>query len=1380
MVINDIEQTERDTAEEQCLPHLLMERVREHPDRTAVVHGSELLSYRDLAVRSAGIADDLRNLGVVPDDSVGIFVEPSIALMTSVWGVLLAGGAYLPLSPEYPEERLRYMIEDSGVRVVITSEDLRPQLSLLAPPGTRIICPESPESPAVFGAPGGPPPEWTAPAGLTPDRLAYVIYTSGSTGKPKGVMIEQRSIVHQMRWLAESGALDRSTTVLQKTPMSFDAAQWEILAPVCGSRVVVGAPGLHRDPERIIETVIAHRVTALQCVPTLLQALLDTEEFSSCTSLTRVFSGGEALSGNLAEKFLDTLPGSALTNLYGPTETTVNASAFTVDRRTLAESPQMVPIGRPVPGTRFHILDGDRKPVGAGEVGELYIGGVQLARGYLNRPELTAERFIAHTCDGEKNSVRLYRTGDLAHWSDDGTVRFAGRADNQIKLRGFRVELDEIRLAIETHDWVKNAAVLVKEDPATGFQNLIACIELSPKEAALMDQGSHGAHHQSKESKLQVRAQLANPGTRDDRETGGRKAVDLPGRTPTPEQRRLAFARKTYRSFEGGEVTAADLLALLAGPGAPAAESRDISDLDLAGLGELLRNFGQFLSEERLLPKYAYASPGALYATQLYLETDGLPFLAPGFHYYHPVEHRLILITPRTGAPEQRARIRLHFVGKRRAIEPVYKNNILEVLEIEAGHMAGLFDRVLPAHGLGLEATAYEPAAMDHLDCAEEDFYLGTFEMLPLAAVRPRPRPDIYVQAHAGKVTGLPEGQYRYRNGVLDRVSDALVHKRHVIAINQQVYEKAAFGITVISRAREAWLDYADLGRELQHLQMNGLRIGLMSSGYSSKTGHDLPAATRMAGILGALGESAGASYFAVGGRISEGQLRSEGMREDIVHMKGPAEIIREDLSRFLPDYMMPNRVVVMDGLPLSANGKIDVKALESSDRITALNTGRVFVAPRTRTEERIRDIWEKVMKQDGSSVQDDFFASGGNSLLAVGLVNRINRAFGSALPLQILFDSPTIEKLARALESTDTEPASRLVRLHTEGAGNPVFCWPGLGGYTMNLRPLAGELGIGRPFYGVQSYGINPGEIPYATIQEMAAADVRAIERLQRNGPYTLWGYSFGARVAFEAAHQIERAGGTVENLFLLAPGSPVLPQPDGGARPHGDDDPVYTNKAYVRILHSVFAGTITGEEADACVAHAEDDESFTEFIRGKRPELDAELVGRIIRIVRRTFQLRYTFQELRERKVKAPITLFKARGDDYSFIESSSGYSEAEPTVVELACGHYTMLRSPGLNELTQQIRHRLSTGRRLPIRKEETVVPHVNIKHFPVPLSEDQQSELVAAVTRAVTSAFRCDEGAISVALEPVEKEVWNERVYIPEIVQRKNLLLKTPNY
>jgi non-ribosomal peptide synthetase component F len=252
-------------------------------------------------------------------------------------------------------------------------------------------------------------------------------------------------------------------------------------------------------------------VTTLQCVPTLLQALLDTERLSACTSLRKVFSGGEALSRPLARALGAALPWAGLVNLYGPTECTINATAYLVDPDALEEGAGAVPIGVPVDNTQCYILDEQLAPVDIGEPGELYIGGVQLARGYLHRPEQTRERFVPSPF---VPTERLYRTGDLAYWNPDGTIQFTGRADNQVKLRGYRVELDEIALAIEEHTWVRRAAAVVTDDARTGFQNLVACVELNPKEAALMDQGNHGAHHQSKASRLQVRAQLSNPGVR--------------------------------------------------------------------------------------------------------------------------------------------------------------------------------------------------------------------------------------------------------------------------------------------------------------------------------------------------------------------------------------------------------------------------------------------------------------------------------------------------------------------------------------------------------------------------------------------------------------------------------------------------------------------------------------------------------------------------------------------------------------------------------------------------------------------------------------------------------------------------------------------------
>ncbi|MGW3226981.1 non-ribosomal peptide synthetase family protein [Kitasatospora sp. NPDC001095] len=1265
-----------------ALTGLLDRQAGIRPDAPAVLGEGGGLTFRELSGTARRLAVRLRRLGAGPDGCVGLYVEPSVELVAGAWGVLHAGAGYLPLSPEYPEDRLRYMLEDSGTRIVLTQAHLRERLAALAPAGTAVVTFEDAE----------PLPD-AAEDAAAPESLAYVIYTSGSTGRPKGVMIEHRSVVSQLRWMHSAGHLDPEVTVLQKTPMSFDAAQWEILAPAVGARVVAGTPGLYRDPEALVAAVRRHRVTALQCVPTLLRALLDTEGFTDCTGLTRVFAGGEALSRRLARDLLQALPQAALVNLYGPTECTINATSHLVDPAAPGDGAGSVPIGRPVADTRCYVLDEELLPVAADGVGELYIGGVQLARGYLNRPELTAERFVRAPFDpGE----RLYRTGDLVQWNPDGTLQFAGRVDNQVKLRGYRVELDEIARAIEEHTWVRRAAAVVTGDDRTGHPNLVACVELNPREAALMDQGSHGGHHQSKASKLQVKAQLSDPGLRDRSGLAGRERVELPGRKETEEQRRETFARKTYRFYEGGAVTRDDLTALLA-PRPAGACGRDPELLGLPELGRVLRWFGQFHSEERLLPKYSYASPGALYATQLYLETDGLDGLAAGLYYYHPVEHVLVRIGP--AEPASEPYLRLHFSGKHGAVEPVYKNNIREVLEFETGHMLGVLAEVLPGYGLDVRPLGLDPAVKDRLDVAEEDHYLGGFAVVRAGGPARAERVELYVQAHEGRVDGLPGGLYRYADGELTHVSDEVVESRHVIAINQAVYARASFGITAVSRTEEEWLQYVELGAVLHRLQRNGLAMGFMSSGYSSKSGHPLPAARRIDEILAGRGITPGPSYFFLGGKVSEEQIRSEGMHEDTVHMKGPAEIIKEELATLLPDYMLPGRVLVLDALPLTANGKVDLKALAASEAVRTADVRGEFVAPATGCERWLAEAWGRALNYEDVSVTDEFFAVGGNSLIAVALVNRINREFGVALPLQVLFECPRLGDLAGRIERARGEgdgggrgesggggAASRLIPLHPGDAGRAVFCWPGLGGYPMNLRPLGREASGGRAFYGVQAYGINPGETPYPTIREMAAADVAELRRVQPRGPYTLWGFSFGARVAFEAAWQLERAGQRVERLLLICPGNPKVRHGDGRRRGR---EASYTDPGYLTILFGVFTGRIGGPELERCLAETVDESTFVAFVHRMLPELDEELIRRITGIVGETYEFEYSFRELAERRLEAPVTLFKAAGDDYSFIEGRSGYSAAPPTVVDLAGDHYGVLREHGVAELAAAIR-------------------------------------------------------------------------------------------
>ncbi|HXO81662.1 MAG TPA: amino acid adenylation domain-containing protein [Mycobacterium sp.] len=1275
------------------LPGLLRSQSLLHAESIAVSHNDQQLTFAQLADKSEQLAVHLQSLGAEADDCIGIFMDPSIDLMVGVWGVLFAGAAYLPLSPEYPDERLRHMIADSGTKVVLADQALRARLTTLAPAETIIA--DLADARDYRGA--------DLSDKASPDNVAYLIYTSGSTGKPKGVMIEHRSIVNQLQWLASTHGLDERTTILQKTPLSFDAAQWEILAPACGSRVVMSGPGAYRDPEQLLDLIVNHDVTVLQGVPTLLQALVDTEELRRCTSLTRIFSGGEVLPKKLAAQLLDTLPGCALINLYGPSECTINASSFVVERdSTLAGAPS-IPIGAPAHGVTFYIFDDKGAPTAVGEAGELHIGGVQVARGYVQRPDLTAERFVRNPLASEAGQDRLYRTGDLARWNADGTVEFVGRRDNQVKLRGYRVELDEVRAAVELHEWVKRAEVIVRDDPRTGA-NLVVFTEVDAKEAAVMDQGNHGVHHQSKSSKLQVKAQLSNAGCCQDATLADCRRIDLPGRIPTAEQRRIVFGRKTYRFFEGGDVTQADLLKLL-DKQPPISDARSIDSLTLDELGGILRYFGQFHSDERLLPKYGYASPGALYATQLYLEISGIAGLASGIYYYHPIQHQLALVAP---AATDGACLRLHFVGRRNAIEPVYRNNIQEVLQIEVGHMLGLFDAVLPAFGLAVGGFDSESAPANL--GAPDDFRLGSCDIVPMAGPDAADPVEVYVQAHEGRISDLPAGQWRYSAGSLERVSGELVQKRHVIAINQQTYERAAFGITMLSHSPSVWTRYVDLGRKLQQLQMNDLGLGFMSSGYSSESGNDLPSARRVADIFGAGDGSA--FYFVVGGRVSATQWSSEGMAEDAVHMKGPAELIRDDLAQRLPHYMVPNRVTVIDTMPLTANGKVDVKALQALDEsMTKLCTGPIE-EPRTETEKVIARLWRATMHRDDVSIRDDFFAAGGNSLSAVVLINKINRQLGTALPLQVLFEAPTISELAARVDRDGGAGCSRLVPLRGDGEGAPVYCWPGLGGYPMNLRLLAANAPADRPVFGIQASGINAGETICPSLAEMAALDVEMIKKHQPEGPYTLWGYSFGARLAFEVAYQLEQLGDEVEHVFLMAPGMPSLPFP---GRVAADAESSFDDRLFVAVLFSVFAGSLAHPALSACLDAATDEDAFVAFIAEHFDHLDGDLVRRITGVVRETFHFPVT---LDQRRISAPITVFTAQGDEVSPLENLDGVSSSPRTVVRLAADHYSLLRAAGIDELAEAIQARL----RVPAED----LHQTNVRHFPIPLGGQRRTQ------------------------------------------------------
>ncbi|MGJ5730160.1 non-ribosomal peptide synthase/polyketide synthase [Pseudomonas aeruginosa] len=423
---------------------LFEEQVERTPTAPALAFGEERLDYAELNRRANRLAHALIERGVGADRLVGVAMERSIEMVVALMAILKAGGAYVPVDPEYPEERQAYMLEDSGVQLLLSQSHLKLPLAQ----GVQRIDLDR-------GAPWFEDYSEANPdIHLDGENLAYVIYTSGSTGKPKGAGNRHSALSNRLCWMQQAYGLGVGDTVLQKTPFSFDVSVWEFFWPLMsGARLVVAAPGDHRDPAKLVALINREGVDTLHFVPSMLQAFLQDEDVVSCTSLKRIVCSGEALPADAQQQVFAKLPQAGLYNLYGPTEAAIDVTHWSC----VEEDKDAVPIGRPIANLACYILDGNLEPVPVGVLGELYLAGRGLARGYHQRPGLTAERFVASPfVAGE----RMYRTGDLARYRADGVIEYAGRIDHQVKLRGLRIELGEIEARLLEHPWVREAAVL--------------------------------------------------------------------------------------------------------------------------------------------------------------------------------------------------------------------------------------------------------------------------------------------------------------------------------------------------------------------------------------------------------------------------------------------------------------------------------------------------------------------------------------------------------------------------------------------------------------------------------------------------------------------------------------------------------------------------------------------------------------------------------------------------------------------------------------------------------------------------------------------------------------------------------------------------------
>jgi amino acid adenylation domain-containing protein/non-ribosomal peptide synthase protein (TIGR01720 family) len=453
-----------------CTVHQLFEeQVAKTPDNIALIFGEQQLTYNAVNQQANQLAHYLCKQGACENRLIAICLKRSLAMVISILAVLKAGAAYVPIDPEFPEERVYALLSDSNPLLIISH-------SLLAYKFRRVI---DKKKVVFIDRPNDIDKEPTnnrlASKNLT-DPI-YVIYTSGSTGIPKGVINTHLGLTNRLRWAQATYLLTKNDCILQKTPFTFDVSFWECLWPlIAGARLLIAKPDGHKESAYLKEIIIKQQVTTIHFVPSMLEEFLKQPKLAQCISLKRVICSGEALTYSIREKFYQKLPKVKLYNLYGPTEASIDVTAYDCSKEL---GQKIISIGKPIANVQIYILDHYLNPVPIGIKGELHIGGVALAKGYLNQQALTEEKFIPNPFN-HFLSKKLYKTCDLARWLPDGNIEYLGRNDDQIKLRGFRIELGEVEQHLLKYPGISQAAVVIRNQKAN--KQLVAYLVLKEKQ----------------------------------------------------------------------------------------------------------------------------------------------------------------------------------------------------------------------------------------------------------------------------------------------------------------------------------------------------------------------------------------------------------------------------------------------------------------------------------------------------------------------------------------------------------------------------------------------------------------------------------------------------------------------------------------------------------------------------------------------------------------------------------------------------------------------------------------------------------------------------------------------------------------------------------
>jgi amino acid adenylation domain-containing protein len=1036
-------ETKADYSYNKCIHQLIEEQAARTPDAVAVVFENQQLTYAELNSQANQLAHYLRSLGLETEVIVGLCVERSLDMIVALIGILKAGAAYLPLDPEYPQERLQFMLEDSQVPLLLTQSSLIDKLPNHR--GKTVFL-------AEIWQEIKPMNRDNLTGKVTASNLANVIYTSGSTGKPKGVMVEHQGLSNLALAQIQTFAVSSQSRVLQFASFSFDACISEVLMALgAGARLYLASkenlmPGLP-----LIKQLRENKITHITLPPSAL-AVLPWENLSS---LQTIIVAGEACSPELVKKWSQ---GRNFFNGYGPTEGSVCA---TVAKCTPVD--EKITIGRPIPHVQVYILDSHLQPVPIGVPGELHIGGAGVARGYLNRLELTAEKFISNPFvsldppltpldKGGERPSKLYKTGDLARYLPDGKIEYLGRIDNQVKVRGFRLELGEIEAVLSQHPLVQEAVVMARADQASDHDqdqlntNLVAYLVPALKGQVLPEQLAQWQSEYVSDWQKIYEESYSKPQPQTEDPTfniSGWNSSYTGQAIPAAEMQewvdqtvsRILGNQPPQRVLEIG--CGSGLLLFRVAKHCEEYWGADYSAAAINNLEQLCSTIEGLEGQVKLLHRTADDFTGIPQATFDRVVINSV------VQYFPSVDYLLQVIAGAVKAIADRGKIFLGDIRSLSLLEPYHAavqlaraeaNKTLEQWQKQVNQSVATEEELLIAPQFFIALKQRFPR-ISWVEIApkrgQADNELTQF------------RYDVTLHLDTnGQKTTIPWLNWQRDRFSLGQLQDKLkLEQPEYLGIrdvpNQRVQKALQIldclenppGVTTVGELRQLLAKNTGIGINPEQMWQLGEQLGYtvhLSWWEGSQDGSFDVVFCRQNAILepiiNKIDQQPYPNFWDDETIIPKSwtDYTNNPLYGKLVQKLVPQ--VREFVQQKLPSYMVPQALVLLNTLPLTPNGKVDRQALPTPDTATR-NLATGFLAPRTPIETQMSQIWSEVLGVERIGIKDNFFELGGHSLLATQVISRSRDLFSVELSLQNLLEYPTIANLAQIIEVLTVAP---------------------------------------------------------------------------------------------------------------------------------------------------------------------------------------------------------------------------------------------------------------------------------------------------------------------------------------------------------------------